>query len=174
MSSFGWSCYRCLVWKIIISLKNSFTTVCSWKNELLLPADIDQKQGRPLAGGIDCFQPGPAPEGARTTPTDLISIEVAWVVPAWPWSERFGSIVWTSTQNWVRLCSCRLCSSICCSATPHKVWHLKMASHPVKCFWCNYEKEYIYSSWRDAVRNSRKFDKRRANQFLPLLQIRLC
>jgi len=31
-------------------------------------------------------------------------------------SERFGYIVWTSTQNWVRLYSCRLCSSICCSA----------------------------------------------------------
>ena len=31
-------------------------------------------------------------------------------------SERFGSVVWTSTQNWVRLYTCRLCSSISCSA----------------------------------------------------------
>jgi len=29
---------------------------------------------------------------------------------------RFGSTLWTSTQNWVRLYICRLCSSICCSA----------------------------------------------------------
>jgi len=31
MSSCGWSRYRCLVLKIVISLKNCFTTVCSWR-----------------------------------------------------------------------------------------------------------------------------------------------
>jgi len=35
------------------------------------------------------------------------------------------------------------------------------------------EKGYIYPSRRDVGRRSRKFDKCRANQFLPLLQMRL-
>jgi len=72
MSSSSWSWYPCLVLKIVILLKNSFTTVCSWKTRAF--------------------------------------------VACWNRSERFGSVVWTSTQNWVRLYSCRLCSSISCSA----------------------------------------------------------
>jgi len=33
MSSSGWIWFRCLVLKIVISLKNSLTTVCSWKTK---------------------------------------------------------------------------------------------------------------------------------------------
>jgi len=51
--------------------------------------------------------------------------------------QRLGSIVWTSTQNWVRLYSCPLSSSICCSAINAihfrmnmQLWQLKRASHP--------------------------------------------
>ena len=116
MSSSGWSCYRCLVWKIIISLKNSFKTVCSWKKRAFVACRQRSETG-PAFSRLERL----LPTGPRATPTNLISIEVAWEVPARPWSERFGSIVWTSTQNWVRLCSCRFCSSICCSATPYSL-----------------------------------------------------
>ena len=54
-----------------------------------------------------------------------------------------------------------------------QLWHLKTASHPVKCVWCNCEKGCIYPSWRDVGRRARKFDKSRANQFLSLLQMPL-
>ena len=63
---------RCLVLKIVISLKRSITIVFSWKKRAFVAC-----QHR---------------------------------------SKRFGFIVWTSTQNEVRVYSCRLCSSICCSA----------------------------------------------------------
>jgi len=95
MSCSGWSWYPCLVLKIVLSLKNSFTTVCSWKTRAF----------------VACRHR----------------------------SEIFGSVVWTSTQNWVRLYSCRLCSSISCSEMQStSQWTcnsgLKRASHPVKCF----------------------------------------
>ena len=72
MSSSGWSWYRCLVSKTVISLRNCFTTVCGWKKMAF----------------VACRHR----------------------------SKRFGSVVWTSTQNWVRFYSCRLCSPISGSA----------------------------------------------------------
>ena len=37
-----------------------------------------------------------------------------------------------------------------------QLWHLKRVLHPVKCFWCNCEKGYIYPTGRDVVRRSGK------------------
>jgi len=81
---------------------------------------------------------------------------------AWSWknrafvacrhrSERFGSIVYTSTQNWVRLQLSTLQLNLLFSNAIQftvnlKVWRVNKALHPVKCFWCNYEKGYIYPS----------------------------
>jgi len=134
MSPSGWSWYWCLVSKIIVSLKNSFTTVCNWQK---------------------------------------------WTFVAC----RHRSEIWfhcldihLKLSQTLQLSTLQL--NLLFSKAVHfainlQLWHLKRASYPVKCFWCDCEKGYIYPSRRDVVRRSRKFDKCRANQFRPLLQMHL-
>jgi len=44
---------------------------------------------------------------------------------------------------------------------------------PSKCFWCNCQKGYIYPSWRDVVRRSRKIWRMQRKSISTSLQMRL-
>jgi len=105
MSPSGWSWYWCLVAKIIVSLKNSFTTVCSWKK--------------------------------RTFVACRHSSEM--------WYHCLG--IHSKLSQFLQLPTLQL--NLLLSNAIHftmnlQLWHLKRASHPVKCFWCDCEKGYIY------------------------------